>query len=91
MPVGTFADSFSYTATDGHGDVSSATVNITVNIPAETVTAVNDSANAMRNHVVASGRRQRADQRRQRRRPDHGARGQPAAGYGQTTLARAPR
>ena len=39
----TIADSFSYTAADGHGNSSTATVNITVNVPAEPVTAVDDS------------------------------------------------
>ena len=43
QPVGTFADSFTYTAMDGHGDVADATVAITVNIPEEPVDAQNDT------------------------------------------------
>jgi len=35
-----FHDSFTYTATDAHGNHADATVTITVNVPAETVTAV---------------------------------------------------
>ena len=41
-PVGTIADGFTYTATDG-ASTSSATVNITVNIPAEPVNAQPDA------------------------------------------------
>ena len=44
MPVGTFADSFQYTVDDGHGGTTDATVDITVNIPAEPVDAQNDTA-----------------------------------------------
>src|SRR5207244_4314849 len=51
-PAGTFADSFSYTASDGHGDTSSATVNITVTIPAEAVTAVADTGTTVDEETV---------------------------------------
>src|SRR5205823_6645986 len=38
--VGSYTDSFTYTATDGHGDVSNTgTVSVTLNVAAETVTA----------------------------------------------------
>src|SRR6185437_5523134 len=42
-PTGTLADSFTYTAANGHGDHSDATVSITVTIPAEPVTANADT------------------------------------------------
>src|SRR5450759_661386 len=40
LAVGTYADSFTYTAKDGHGDISNtATVSFTLDVTAETVTA----------------------------------------------------
>src|SRR5207247_2222987 len=45
QPLGaSVTDSFTYTAKDGHGDSGTGTVHITVNIPAEPVTAQNSSA-----------------------------------------------
>ena len=46
-PVGSYTDTFTYTATDGHGDVSApATVTVTYVVTAETVTAANDPGSA---------------------------------------------
>ena len=55
LAVGTYTDSFSYTAADGHGDLSTATVTITVNVAAEAVTAIAQTNSAADDGGVVSG------------------------------------
>src|SRR5204862_35642 len=57
--LGTYTDTFTYTAQDGHGDTASATLTITVTVDPETVSAVADtnavsesSEKAVRAHVL---------------------------------------
>ena len=55
LAVGTYTDSFSYTAADGHGNSSTATVTITLNVAAEAVTAVAQTNSAGDDGGVISG------------------------------------
>ena len=46
------SDSFTYTVADGHGDAATQTVNLTINVPAEPVTAVDQSGTTSEDVVL---------------------------------------